>query len=142
MEVECEECRVSVQRKKIKRINNKWICKSCYRKKRKERREHLKKELENAQKKARAIDNIPNIKGSKEKKVSRDLHLYLTKEEKDVLYRKYLKKGLEYESIKEKIDRDTKYLRELTLKLKEQNKSEEEISNKFKEEFAKLIEVD
>jgi len=64
--------------------------------------------------------------------------LNLTKVECYVLYNKYISNGLSPYEAKEKIDMIKKHLKDLVLKLKKRNKSDEEISDRFRKEFEKL----
>jgi len=82
------------------------------------------------------------IKGSKIKIYSRQSHNYLTKTEKFLLYKKYLKQGLNSEEINKKLNKIKIHLKEFVKKLQKKKESEESIDIKFKEEFAKLIEQD
>lgn len=78
----------------------------------------------------------PTIKNSKKNK--KNLSLFLTKEEKQILFRKYIKNGLSYEEADERILGFVKFQKELLIKLKKQNKTEEQINQIFKQEFWKL----
>jgi len=80
------------------------------------------------------------IKGSKIRKNSRQLHSYLTTEEKYILYRKYVRQGLNSGEVNERLKNIQTYLKEFIKKLREKKESEKIIEIKFKEEFAKLIE--
>ena len=66
--------------------------------------------------------------------------MYLSKEEKNILYKKLKSMGLSNEEIKDRIGKSVEKIKEITKKLKMKNKTEEEINNRFKEEFAKLCE--
>lgn len=141
--LECDYCKKKLARKKLKRINSSWICKECKDKERKKHREYLRRKVLNIKKrKPNGTKNIPKIKGAKPKiKGSKYNHFYLTKDEKIVLYRKYELQGLVKDEIRNKIKADKKYLSSLIDKLKQNKKDNKEINRKFKEEFAKLIQI-
>ena len=65
---------------------------------------------------------------------------YLTKIEKQVLWRKYLNQGLNAEQSHEKVENIVEYLKNLVTTLKSTNKTPKEIDIKFKEEFYKICE--
>ena len=64
----------------------------------------------------------------------------ITNLESQILYKKYRKEGLDQESANKRIDNIRTHLRTIVLKLKAKNKSKEEINEKFKLEFYKLVE--
>ena len=174
----CSVCRKSFDRKEVKRINKKWICKKCSKEKRKLKRENLKRNVLKITKEQESKENelisknykkkyqeenrekinkyhrdcykkkreenkeTPElkIKGSKIRRVSRKLHYYLTTEEKNILYLKYVKSGFDKEEIKQRLINIKTYLKEFIKKLEEKKELEETINIKFKEEFAKLLE--
>ena len=81
----------------------------------------------------------PKIKGSKSRNHSYNLHFFITKDEKNFLWKKYVLMGLSPILANERIKRDVKFLSDLVEKLRNQRKSDENINQIFKEEFAKLI---
>jgi len=155
--VKCDYCSKEEIYTKMKRINGNWRCEKCVIRKRKENREHLKRDVlgirkrsdlekewkikrEESEKLRKIIESkAPKIKGQKIKRVCKQLHFYLTSVEKQFLYRKYQTMGLSNQEMKERIENDSKFLNDLVKELREKNKTEDEISNKFKEEFSKLI---
>lgn len=64
--------------------------------------------------------------------------LYLTKVEKQVLYKKYIALGNSSGDANIKIKNFVNHLSEMVEKLKAQNKPEGEINKRFKREFEKL----
>ncbi len=69
---------------------------------------------------------------------------YLTRTEKEVLYQKYTTRKinpLTIEKAKEKINKDVDFLAKFVKNMRKGKKPEKEISIKFKEEFAKLIDI-
>lgn len=87
---------------------------------------------------------VPTIRGVKRPrsyKGSPYIHLYLTKTEKYVLYKKYVSIGLTEEQARERLENETQFLKELITRMKNKGVEEKEINRKFKEEFAKLTEV-
>jgi len=65
--------------------------------------------------------------------------LFLKKEERQVLFNKYLKAGYTREEAKKRINKISTILHKLVVKLNKQKKSSEYIKDKFQEEFAKLL---
>ena len=161
----CFKCGKKFRRRNLKKLNSGWFCIHCYSEKKKEHREYLKRnvlgltkeqeerelkdEKNNYRKKERRkIRELkpkkqrvspPKIKGSKNRVHKRNSSLFLTKLERQVLWKKYLLMGFSPELADEKIKRDMKFLSDLIEKLRKKKKSDEEISNRFKEEFAKLV---
>jgi len=85
---------------------------------------------------------VPKIKGEKpvkEKTIDLMRGLYLRRDEKVFLYEKAIKNGLNPHQANEIINQIVNRLNELKTKMIKQNKTEDEISMRFKEEFAKLI---
>lgn len=157
-EVKCCICNELKPIRKVGKIaNGIYKCFDCIRKKRKEHREFLKREicgirkregvLREAKEKREKILKIKpepkpqKIKGEKIKRNSRQLHFYLTREEKQLLFKKYIKKGYSYEQSDEKVKEDVKYLSNLVTLLREKQKSEGEINGIFKESFSRLVEL-
>ena len=156
----CNTCGIKKRRKNLQRINDKWRCKTCGVNKRKENREHLRRDIlhirkkedimkEVAERRKRLLEEynkrketepqMPKIKGSKSRSVSNQLHFYITKDERQFLWKKYILMGLSPILANEEIKRDVKFLTEFVEKLRNQKKTDEQISSHFKEEFAKLI---
>jgi len=142
----CNKCGKLFSRRKLKKINNGLLCPECIKKKRKKHREFLKREIIGIRKRRRKVSEIkkdnpkPVIKGAKVRRVSRKLHLYLTKQEKQFLYKKHINEGDNQEEALRKVDSCAIRLSKLIKELKEKGKSEEEINRRFKEEFRRLCE--
>jgi hypothetical protein len=142
----CSVCEKDYPRRDVKIINKTVTCNGCVRKKRKEHREFLRKEIIKVRKR-RTREELerekgikpPKMKGKKEIKVSRNVHFYITKEEKGVLYRKYESQGLNPQEVNKKVKFICEKMQEFVNKLREKKLRDEEISTKFREEFAKLI---
>ena len=66
----------------------------------------------------------------------------ITKEEKNILYWKYRGQGLNSMGARQCVENQVGFLNNLKNKMKKQNKTNDKIGNKFKEEFAKLCEED
>lgn len=82
----------------------------------------------------------PSIKSLEPRRKISSLGLYLTKEEKGVLYGMYISRGLTPEESSERTNNVCKQMDIISGNLKTENKSAEELNRKFKEEFARLIE--
>jgi hypothetical protein len=136
----CNLCPNEDKEKRMKRLNGEWLCKKCYSERRKEKRSIIRDSIKTKNRRwAKKPDEEPKIKGVKEKKVSNRFHFYLTREEKKLLYKKYLSQGLDSESADKKIKRDIEFLDDLVIRLRKEIKDEELVGIRFKEEFAKLI---
>ena len=152
----CCKCLKKFTKKEIKQVPSGIYCKVCYADKRKEKRNYLlhdvagvkrRSELEQEWKRKREIkeDNLrnkiaePKIRNArvKQKKVSA-LGQYLTRYEKALLYTKYTSMGMTSDEANKKIKSIVEHISNLVKGLRAQDKSEKEINNKFKEEFAKL----
>ena len=141
-------CGKEDKQKCMKRLNKEWFCSKCYAERRKKHRRFLKRDILHIKKRRTREEierdnklfpqNPPKMKGEKVRKISRGFHFYLTIEEKQVLFQKYHKLGLDSKEIKEKLKQDAEYLKNYMKKLKVKEKSKEELNRKFKEEFAKL----
>ena len=160
---QCSDCRnVFDKRNQVKMLNGECVCKKCNSKRTKNKRDILlhtvigvrrRKDLEKERKEKREKkekerkeqeEEEPRIKGAKPRKRSIRKYsskgMYITREEKNILYRKLKSMGLSNEAIKNRIGKSVEKIKEITMKLRLKNKTEEEINNKFKEEFAKLCE--
>ena len=159
--IECDgKCGKKDRRRNLKRIKDSWYCISCQSERRKNHREYLKRDVLHIRKKADIMKEVaerrkrlleeynkrketepqmPKIKGSKSRSVSNQLHFYITKDERQFLWKKYILMGLSPILANEEIKRDVKFLTEFVEKLRNQKKTDEQISSHFKEEFAKLI---
>ena len=150
----CETCNQSKPLRQIKRINGFKICLDCIRKKRKEHREFLKRKVcgirkredmikESKERKLREQKKVkaffPKIKGAKNIQISKQFHLYLTSDEKKVLYFKALK-TMSSEEANEKVKSLGLRMNKLVVKLRQEIKGEKDLNKRFKEEFAKMCE--
>lgn len=156
---ECDgnKCKRIVKISKLKNYKGENLCFFCWRMKAnvieessdikrlpKDVREELKKAREKPKfvkpkkDKVKTVSKPPKIKGQKS---SVKLSFYLTKWEKQILWKKYMGQGMDSLAADQKIKNDIKFLDELVTKLRNQGKEDREISVKFKEEFSKLIEV-
>ena len=82
---------------------------------------------------------IPKGKPEPQKTNSKYAHNYLTKVERLVLWKKYVKSGNNYETANQKVKLAVEYIDKFMMKFKEKNTSnEKDLNIKFKEEFAKL----
>lgn len=147
---ECEICGLKEKQKNLRRINGSWICKKCYSKKRKDRREFIKRNvagirrreeiLKEARKKREQKQNIPHIKNSKDKSINKRRNPYkgiwLTKEEKKVIYFKYKDKSSKF--INKKYNEIKNQFENLINQWRKEKINEEEMDLRFKEHFAQL----
>jgi len=165
MELKCDICGIKVDKlKRLKKLNGGFYCKKCEQKKREEHREFLRrnvlgikkrKELKKIWEKKRKekeaakekqfikkqnIQEKPIIKGAKVKIKTRQVHCYLTHDERGFIFKKMLKQGFPEEECKERVSSMVKYLKDYVKGLREQKKKEQEVSRRFNEEFARLIE--
>lgn len=65
--------------------------------------------------------------------------MHLKKEEKTLLWNKYVKIGISSNEANERLQEFVNYLNKLEIKLKNKNKTPEEIEKKFRNEFYKLM---
>jgi len=65
--------------------------------------------------------------------------IHLKKEERQLLWRKYINNGLSYDEADFKVKSTIKYLNDLVDRLRKQNKPELDIQERFAREFEKLI---
>lgn len=142
----CSQCGFEDKWKKLIRLNGGWICKPCHRERKKEHREYLKRDVlgirkiedvrKEAEEKRKEKKNfVPFIKGSKEKNPY--VGIYITRTEKDIIFRKYSHLGWDY--AEKKVEEIVKHLNNLKQKWKDEKLEREEVNIRFKEEFAKLI---
>lgn len=155
-EIECCICNKKQEgREKFKRLNKGWMCTNCRKEEREKkrdfllheiagirRRSDLEKEWAENRKKKEIERNLPKIIGADRKKkgVNKAMGTYLRKDEKELLFRKYVKEGLPPEKANRCIEDAIEFLKLTVEKLKEQGKEEGEINRIFKEEFAKICE--
>ncbi len=159
----CIQCNKKKERKELIRIKRQWVCKLCKKENHKNHREFLKRDILGIRKRAdiikewakrrklqkaiqktmlkkeyKVINFQPIIRGAKPSKLSKYHHHYLTRVEKEVLYKKYVHEGLTSGDANRKVKFLINQLFELVEKLKKKNLSDEEINIRFKESFAKL----
>lgn len=153
MKIECSDCLIEKPKRDITRIKDSWRCKDCQRKRFKEHREYLKRDIlgirkredlmKEWQEKREQRQLIPKIKGQKDtsrtKKTNYFKGLWLTKLEKFIIYKKYASLGYDTEAIHKKYEEIKNVFEKMQEKMKEENKTNEEIGQHFKEQFAKLI---
>ena len=152
----CEECNKAVKRfRDLKKIGGKYICKECVRKRRKKHREFLRRdiikirkrrspeEIKEEQKKLNKIYKsiIPKIESPKAKRQKiNKLGLYLSKNERLVLYKQLLRNGSNSKQANERIDNLNNEMSNHLKKLRYEVKSDRELNIRFKEKFAELME--
>lgn len=159
MGTKCDKCEADENKKKyLKKINGSFLCKSCYIKNRKNRREdtieefgikeelkELDKKLEKewnrkSYKKRRKIKKIiprdkepvspPKPKGIKIKTERYLSNCFLSLEERQSLFRILKRRGMGDEEAKERIKGLVDYQKKTRKEMKEKGKSEEEIKIK------------
>jgi len=151
-ERECDGCKIIMRFKYLGRINGNYYCKKCrFLKKQEHRKETIKsagiegelRELKNKinrekeSHKKKQKDFKPKIKGSKKTRVDKN-HCYITFEEKKNWFRILLKRGLNDDEAKERVNNLVRSQRELVNKMVEQKKSESEIKIKQQELLEEL----
>jgi len=160
-ETNCDRCGIKILKgKDIKRINGNILCKKCAIKKRLERRferiqqlrdaglinkrrtpEEIKLDRLKEKPKEKSIEKIIGIKNiNKKKKKKKGIRLYLSRLEKNVLFRKYVGKGNTFEEANRQVTLRNNDMIELGKKLRIIIPDEVELGSKFKEEFARLCE--
>lgn len=141
----CSRCHILKPKEVVKRINKQWVCKPCLKESKVNHREHLKRDILGIRTKSDQIKEWAEKRKEKEGTLvincsrPRSLSFFLSQTEKQVLFKKYVKMGLSYDEADQRLKADVNFLRDLVLKLRQQNKSESDINTKFKEEFAKLL---
>lgn len=157
----CNSCSCEVEKLKyLKKLKDGLFCKKCYAERRAKKRDYLLHDVVGVRRRAelevewakkrdekrvlrvnkKEIDpSLPQIKGKRRysPKISQ-MGLYLSKEEKTFLYWKYRGEGLSSDEANLELKGAVEFLSEFVRKMREKKRSEEEISVKFKEEFAKL----
>lgn len=157
MTIKYDECGGKIERLKFaKKVKGRKLCKKCYRKNLKE---HRKETLENSPDKAkiRELENQerreyyrkaaerkrqtqaqPQIKGSKPECKKTTTNSYISLQEKQNFLRILVRRGVDFEEAKERISNLIKQQAITRKKMKEQNKSEEEIRIKQQELLEEL----
>ncbi len=155
---------ISDRLKDFKKCNSGFYCKKHYAEKMKKHREYLKRDVlgirtrkqqikdwEEARKlkesrKKIVSPRLPKIPGSKLNRPSpkiSPLGMWLTKDERKVLYFKYINQGMDSREANKKLKESVEFLSveflsSLVKKLREKKKTDKQINVIFKEEFAKL----
>ena len=157
----CSECNGRFKKRvNVKRINNEWVCTECRLKKRRKKRDYLlhevagvrrRSELEVEWKKKRELKKkeernfIPKIKGAKKIVISKQLHLYLTRDEKKVLYKKFVI-NMSNQDASDRVKYISEKMKELAKKIKveagEKKLTSEQMNKKFLEGLAEYSEVE
>ncbi len=164
--VHCDKCGTQVAKfKHLKKVNEGFLCRKCIVKNRKKHREFLRREVlgirkredlekewaekrkakQEEQERLRKIygDAKPGIKSIKSKgqKIS-SLGIYITKNEKLVLYKKLTtgENAITSDEANIRIKLLSNEMSKVKEELKEEVKTQEEFNKRFKEEFAKLAE--
>ncbi|HED05187.1 MAG TPA: hypothetical protein ENI61_00715 [Ignavibacteria bacterium] len=164
----CSNCNKEFKQKKLKKIKGRFICVCCYKKDRLKHREFLKEESKNNKieiKFEKSIKEKNKIKKKWEKEIKKikdckliikktkrprifnyqkgkisSLGLYITRDEKKVLYFKLMNKGYSIQDANEYIKQISNKMSEFSKELNKSNGKEEDLNMRFKEEFAKLVE--
>lgn len=145
----CDKCGTKVRKlKELKRLTCGFLCKGCAREKRLAKREEAKAQIMGTrtrrgvrvkEKPLKERKYLPAIKPVRQQKPKISaLGLYITKVEKTALYYNLKQRGLDSETINKRIKKVCDRMSELKRELKEEVKTQEELNNRFKEEFAKL----
>ncbi len=161
----CDKCVKKVSSpKKLKKVNEGYLCNKCRKENRKDHREFLKRDIlkipkrsdllkgwaekrkakEKEQERLRKIygDAKPQIKSSKKDKLKINiLGLYLTKDERLFLYKKLVQgeNPLSSEEANKRIKNLTEQNKRLIEELRNKVKTQGEFKKKFDEAFAKLL---
>lgn len=154
----CDVCKGLFRIRALQKSKKRLICKVC--KKREEKEKGFVNMIDIAEEE-RALNKIKQvmkkdvkkiktneketkfteIPGSKvRKKYNRNLSHALSWDEKKFLLRKHMNLGASFEKAKEIVNQEKEFLSNYVKKMREKEKSEEEINRGFKEEFAKLCE--
>lgn len=129
----CDICGAKdIKIKNTIKLNNKRICKKCYREDKKGRRK-LRGHFPAGK---YADRNFPRM--FLKKPVKREY--YLTFEEKQILFGQLIRLGLDGEGARKRINSLSNYEKEFFKDMREKARSEKELNKKFKTEFKKLLE--
>lgn len=141
----CAKCGKVCNTKRLSKVEgeNKLFCNVCTQRLRKAKR--LKKFghlIDKPQPRKRSISKkqdtaIPKIKDIRKTIRVNSYGISLTIEEKQLLFRKYKKSGMDYEEANQKVKGINNHLKDLVKKLREQKKSDEQINKRFLEELEK-----
>lgn len=156
----CAKCGIEKRRGKLIKIKEKLYCARCKNGQSKTLmpklfgkipKSYLPPKLKKKKKKiVKKIKQIiePKIRGARDKKKgglkrgrgAKAIHLYLTKEERLVLYKKFIKQGLSEQVASERVNNICKRMSELVKELRKKIKDKKELNKRFKEEFARICE--
>ena len=152
----CDKCGEKVSNlKKLKKVNEGYLCIKCRRGNRKNHREFLRRkvigmrkrrsleEIKEEQKKLNKIYKsiIPKIESPKTKRLKINaLGLYLSNKERLVLYKQLLKSGSNSKQANERVNNLSNEMSNHLKKLRYEVKSDKELNIRFKEKFAELME--
>ncbi len=141
----CTKCGKRVNKFKfLRKLDDGFFCINCYREKRKDHREYLKRNILGIRKREDILKeceerrklNPPEIKGAKSG--PHRSCLSISGVEKNILFKKFIKIGFSEAQARDRIEGIAEHLHCLIDQLKNQKKTEKEINQRFKEEFAKL----
>ncbi len=151
--VSCDICeKEDILFRNIHIVNNVKYCRSCNIKRKKDRRKKLRQSIppkprpkkyktkqksiarKNTEKTGVSRTNIRFNPNQKQK-----INTYITWDERRLLFKSFIQQGYDEMEAKKRIREFMEYQNELGKKLRKLNKKEEEINQKFKEEFNKLI---
>jgi hypothetical protein len=149
--VKCDFCPTKDKLKFLKRIKGKKYCKKCASDLRKRHREEtirragiadeLRQLKNRSRRELRAKRNPPRPKIIPIKKTPKynKLGLFLSKQERQILYRKFLNEGLTEDKADARVKKVDKEIQKVIMKMRQKKKAEKDIAIRFKEEFEKLI---
>ncbi len=140
-ERECDGCGNEFPLKKLGKIRGKYLCKKCrtdtrenHRKETIEMSKRAEKGYQEAEKKRerrKAVDiTEPKIKGSKKATRKEKSQSYLTFHERQDLFRILVKRGIDSEEAKERIQNLVDEQEKIRNKMKQKNKSDEDVKQK------------
>ena len=158
----CDGCGIKVAKLKyLKKRKGGFLCGKCVTKNTLKHREFLKRDILGIRKRSDLLKEWaekrelrermnnrqcpscakPQIKKPKEDRLKiNTLGLYLTKNEKLVLYKKLVHSGLSSEEANNRINNLSEQMKIIIEKLRNEVDTQEELNKRFKEGFAKLIE--
>jgi len=151
----CDKCGERVRRFKfLKKSKGEYLCKKCVKENRKNHREFLRRkvigmrkrrspeEVKKEQKRLNKINksSIPKIETKTKGQKINTLGLYLSRNERLVLYKQLLKNGLNSGQANKRINNLSKEMSNQLKKLRYEVKSDKELNIRFKEKFAELME--
>jgi len=147
--IKCFKCNQEGSRRDLKRIKKQWICRNCESTMRKEHREFLKRKVLGIRTRKQQVAEwkekrenkllLPKIKSIKPKKKTSALGLYITRDEKDVIYKTLIKNGLDSKTAKKRIKNLCNKMKELKEQIGIKIKDETELNKEFKRQFEELV---